>query len=106
MPQPEEYPPTAREIYEEQLGLLGIGYPLWSADPINVPPVDIADVSYIKYDGGWVKLFNAAKELDEDNPCPRLEDIGPFISGRRPGWSPLHSRSIVSIEGDVTFTLG
>ncbi|KIJ34253.1 hypothetical protein M422DRAFT_263753 [Sphaerobolus stellatus SS14] len=101
-----------QEIYAEQLGMLGYGFPLWQADPFTEPPLDICDVGYISDQGAWAKLFNGAKPADDpSNPHGHPKrcspaDVGRVESSRRSAVRPIYSHSVNSIGANVDISNG
>ena len=59
-------PPPAWEIYAEELGGLGLGYPMWYPE-LGTPggEVKLGDIGYLR-DGEFHLLFNCT--LPEDDP--------------------------------------
>jgi len=57
---------VAHITYANALISKGYGYPLWEPDPVECAPVELADVGYIS-EGGFIKLFNASREADDQN---------------------------------------
>jgi len=53
---------VAHITYAKTLIAKGHGYPLWEPDPGGFAPVELASVGYLS-DGGFVHLFNSAKDI-------------------------------------------
>lgn len=103
-------------VYAQQLGHLGYGYPLWVPDPApGLAPVELGDVGWID-EGEFHPLFNAFR--GEDGTQPRggvpsdhvpLDIRERIISGPRDkiSQSVFCSRSIrrVDVSGAISGAL-
>jgi len=72
----------------------------YGADPVECAPVELADVGYIS-EGGFIKLFNASREADDQNNRLGLRDSIPdFLLVRFSAGMPLPKRpEYISSEG-------